>query len=146
MHGWGDLIERYARLFGHQSGPERIFHTEEKTRRLQRADADRKWHIQRQKKHVDEEQGPDECPPLEGGKIQSFATLRTMLDGSVSMSRRSVSRRKMDLLLLYGMSTIPRNTRLFPQNSDVSEAPQSSVEPGKITRHSTNLRVDTRCC
>ncbi|KAJ5081241.1 hypothetical protein N7456_013479 [Penicillium angulare] len=62
------LSNAIARLFGHQTGPERIFHTEEQTRRSKRADSDRKWHIKRQKKHVDEEQGPDECPALEGGR------------------------------------------------------------------------------
>ncbi|KAJ5618317.1 hypothetical protein N7528_006960 [Penicillium herquei] len=47
---------------------QRVFHTEEQIRRRNRADLERKWHIQRQKKHVDEEQGSEECPPLEGGK------------------------------------------------------------------------------
>lgn len=57
-----------SRLKGHKPAPERVFQSEERTRRLARAESDRKWHIRQQKKHVDEEQGPEECPPLEGGK------------------------------------------------------------------------------
>lgn len=56
------------RLKRDHTGSQRVFHVEERIRKTKRADSDRKWHIRRQKKHVDEEQGPDDCPPLEGGK------------------------------------------------------------------------------
>lgn len=56
------------RLKRDHTGSQRVFHVQERIRKTKRADSDRKWHVRRQKKHVDEEQGPDECPPLEGGK------------------------------------------------------------------------------
>ncbi|KAJ5085199.1 hypothetical protein N7532_009970 [Penicillium argentinense] len=60
-----DLV---SRLNGHERRSERAFHAEEHTRRVARAESDKKWHIRQQKKYVDEEQGPEECPPLEGGR------------------------------------------------------------------------------
>ncbi|KAJ5660612.1 hypothetical protein N7507_007063 [Penicillium longicatenatum] len=57
-----------ARLKRDHAGSKRVFHAEERIRKTKRVASERKWHIRRQKKHVDEEQGPDECPPLEGGK------------------------------------------------------------------------------
>ncbi|KAJ5698720.1 hypothetical protein N7462_000725 [Penicillium macrosclerotiorum] len=62
------ILNVCARLKGRRPTSERTFREEEQTRRLARAEADRKWHIRQQKKHVDEEQGSDECPPQEGGK------------------------------------------------------------------------------
>lgn len=62
------LSSAFSRLSGDHTASQRAFHSEEQARRSNRADLDRKWHIQQHKKHVDEEQGPDECPPLEGGK------------------------------------------------------------------------------
>ncbi|KAJ5355172.1 uncharacterized protein N7496_012384 [Penicillium cataractarum] len=62
------LVNAAARLQGRKPASGRVFEAEEMKRRLARADSDRKWRIRQQKKHVDEEQGPDECPPLEGGK------------------------------------------------------------------------------
>ncbi|KAJ5114380.1 hypothetical protein NUU61_000139 [Penicillium alfredii] len=56
------------RISGHNPDSQRIFFAEEQARRVARAEADRRWHILQRKKDVDEEQGPDECPPLEGGK------------------------------------------------------------------------------
>ncbi|KAJ5157717.1 uncharacterized protein N7482_008817 [Penicillium canariense] len=65
----GSLItDVSARLQNGRPALQRVFGAEEQTRRLARAESDQKWHIRQQKKHVDEEQGPDECPPLEGGK------------------------------------------------------------------------------
>lgn len=57
-----------ARLQGRKPASGRVFEAEEEKRRLERAESDRKWRVRQQKKHVDEEQGQDECPPLEGGK------------------------------------------------------------------------------
>lgn len=57
-----------SRLRGLEPASNRVFQVEEQTRRLARAEEDRKWHIRQQKKQVDEEQGSGECPPLEGGK------------------------------------------------------------------------------
>lgn len=62
------VSDAISRLKGHRKASARVFETEEHTRRLARAESDRKWDIRQQKKHVDEEQGPQECPPLEGGK------------------------------------------------------------------------------
>jgi pimeloyl-ACP methyl ester carboxylesterase len=59
-----------SRLKGHKKASARVFETEEHIRRVARMESDKKWHIRQQKKHVDEEQGPQECPPLEGGKDQ----------------------------------------------------------------------------
>lgn len=65
----GTAISRaISKIRGHEPNSNRAFQAEEYTRRLARAEQDRKWCIRQQKKHVDEEQGPDECPPLEGGK------------------------------------------------------------------------------
>ncbi|KAJ5937494.1 hypothetical protein N7454_003836 [Penicillium verhagenii] len=50
------------------TGSPRVFHVEEHNRKLRRAVLDRKWDARKQKKHVDEELGSDECPHLEGGK------------------------------------------------------------------------------
>lgn len=62
------VSDAISRSKGQDPTPRRAFYAEEQTRRLARAESDRKWYIRQQKKHVDEEQGPDECPPLEGGK------------------------------------------------------------------------------
>lgn len=62
------LANTSARLQGRKPASERVFEAEERRRKLARAESDRKWHIRQQKENVDEEQGPDECPPLEGGK------------------------------------------------------------------------------
>ncbi|OOQ84149.1 putative ab-hydrolase associated lipase [Penicillium brasilianum] len=62
------LVNATARLRGRKPASERVFKAEEEKRRVSRAESDRKWEIRQQKKHVDEEQGSDECPPLEGGK------------------------------------------------------------------------------
>ncbi|KAF3391294.1 Sterol esterase 1 [Penicillium rolfsii] len=62
------LANASASLHGRKPGSERVFETEERKRKLARAESDRKWHVRQQKKHVDEEQGTDECIPLEGGK------------------------------------------------------------------------------
>lgn len=57
-----------SRIKGHEPDSSRAFQAEEYTRRLARAENDRKWHIRQRKKHVDEEQGPEEYPPHEGGR------------------------------------------------------------------------------
>ena len=62
------LSDAIARLKGQDSVSLRAFHAEEQARSSARAESDRKWHAQRRKKHLDEEQCPDECPPLEGGR------------------------------------------------------------------------------
>lgn len=62
------LSDAISRIQGREPSSNRAFQAEEHTRRLARAEEDRRWHIRQQKKHVDEEQGVDECPPLEGGK------------------------------------------------------------------------------
>ncbi|KAJ5118037.1 hypothetical protein N7526_011060 [Penicillium atrosanguineum] len=62
------ISDTVSRLKGKNPASKRMFYAEEQTRRLARANSDIKWHIREQKKYVDEEQGLDECPPLEGGK------------------------------------------------------------------------------
>ncbi|KAJ5218053.1 uncharacterized protein N7498_000152 [Penicillium cinerascens] len=62
------ISDTVSRLKGNNPASKRIFQAEEQTRRLARANSDMKWHLREQKKYVDEEQGLDECPPLEGGK------------------------------------------------------------------------------
>ncbi|KAL4893225.1 lipase [Aspergillus ambiguus] len=54
-------------LTGKDPRAQRVFHAEERTRSLEREDHSRKWERRQEKKEVDEE-APDECPPLEGGK------------------------------------------------------------------------------
>ncbi|KAL5357355.1 hypothetical protein BJX96DRAFT_163030 [Aspergillus floccosus] len=54
-------------LRGRKPRAQRAFHAEECTRSLERQNDSRKWERQQEKKEVDEE-APDECPPLEGGK------------------------------------------------------------------------------
>ncbi|KAJ5675192.1 uncharacterized protein N7477_005126 [Penicillium maclennaniae] len=63
--GISDTVSRFK---GKDLASKRIFFAEEQTRRLARANSDIKWHMREQKKYVDEEQGLDECPPLEGGR------------------------------------------------------------------------------
>ncbi|KAJ6134636.1 hypothetical protein N7523_000958 [Penicillium sp. IBT 18751x] len=63
--GISDTVSRFK---GKDPASKRIFFAEEQTRRLARANSDIKWHMREQKKYVDEEQGLDECPPLEGGR------------------------------------------------------------------------------
>lgn len=58
----------HLQISGHNPEAKRFFHVEEQVRRVARAESDRKWHLRQQKRDVDEEQGPDECPPLEGGR------------------------------------------------------------------------------
>lgn len=62
------ISDAVSRLKGREPSSTRAFQTEEQTRRLSRAEEERKWHVRQQKKRIDEEQGPDEYPPLEGGK------------------------------------------------------------------------------
>ncbi|KAJ5765907.1 hypothetical protein N7520_005466 [Penicillium odoratum] len=56
------------RLRGYRMALQQGSLVEERNRKLERADPDQEWHTRPQKKHVHEEQGPDECPPLEGSK------------------------------------------------------------------------------
>ena len=60
-----DAISRWT---GHNPESRRAFHAEEHTRRLARAESDRRWHVQQRRGRVDEEQSPEEFPPREGGK------------------------------------------------------------------------------
>ncbi|KAJ5591957.1 uncharacterized protein N7459_002326 [Penicillium hispanicum] len=46
----------------------RVFHAEEEARRRARAQSDRQWDMRQRKRHLDEEQGPEEYPAREGGK------------------------------------------------------------------------------
>lgn len=62
------ISDAISRLRGHERKSRRVFENEEQSRRLARAESDRQWRIRQQKKHVDEEQGSHECPPLEGGE------------------------------------------------------------------------------
>lgn len=62
------IADAIGRMRGHETSSRRAFEAEEYTRKLARAEENRRWHIRQQKKHVDEEQGLDECSPLEGGK------------------------------------------------------------------------------
>ncbi|KAL4748717.1 hypothetical protein BDW72DRAFT_147820 [Aspergillus terricola var. indicus] len=47
--------------------PQRKFHAEERARKLDRRTSSRRWKLRQEKREVDEEV-PDDCPPLEGGK------------------------------------------------------------------------------
>ncbi|KAL4928997.1 putative ab-hydrolase associated lipase [Aspergillus undulatus] len=47
--------------------PQRRFYEEEQARRLDRRTSSRRWKLRQEKREVDEEV-PDDCPPLEGGK------------------------------------------------------------------------------
>lgn len=53
---------------GGRGGLRRVFHEEEKARRRARAESERNWILKKDKRDLDEELGPEECPPLEGGK------------------------------------------------------------------------------
>ncbi|KAJ6172494.1 hypothetical protein N7470_001561 [Penicillium chermesinum] len=46
----------------------RPFREEEEARRQARAESEQKWNLRQHKRDGDEEQGSDECPPLEGGE------------------------------------------------------------------------------
>ncbi|KAL4908794.1 hypothetical protein BDW74DRAFT_145345 [Aspergillus multicolor] len=46
---------------------QRKFYAEERARRLDRRTSSRRWKLRQEKRDVDEE-APDDCPPLEGGK------------------------------------------------------------------------------
>ncbi|KAE8351415.1 Alpha/Beta hydrolase protein [Aspergillus coremiiformis] len=56
-----------ARLRGQDLNEQRAFYAEERARELERQKNLQKWIRRQEKKEVDEE-APDECPPLEGGK------------------------------------------------------------------------------
>ncbi|GES64931.1 ab-hydrolase associated lipase [Aspergillus terreus] len=56
-----------VRLRGRDPRAQRAFHAEERTRSLERQSDSQKWERRQEKKEIDEE-APDECPPLEGGK------------------------------------------------------------------------------
>ncbi|KAJ5581117.1 hypothetical protein N7450_007418 [Penicillium hetheringtonii] len=64
----GTVISGFISRLKGKKTPKRPFHAEERARRLARTKSDKQWHRKQQKRHVDEEQGPEECPPLEGGK------------------------------------------------------------------------------
>ncbi|KAL4804394.1 Alpha/Beta hydrolase protein [Aspergillus unguis] len=46
---------------------QRRFHVEERARKLDRTTSSKRWKLRQEKREVDEET-PDDCPPLEGGK------------------------------------------------------------------------------
>ncbi|KAE8389686.1 Alpha/Beta hydrolase protein [Aspergillus alliaceus] len=56
-----------ARLSGQDPNQHRAFYAEERARELERQKNLEKWKRRQEKKEIDEE-APDECPPLEGGK------------------------------------------------------------------------------
>ncbi|EPS31439.1 hypothetical protein PDE_06394 [Penicillium oxalicum 114-2] len=62
------LVNAGARLRGQKPASDRMFVTEETRRRRARDAANMEWHVRLQNQHMDEEQGQDDCPPLEGGK------------------------------------------------------------------------------
>jgi pimeloyl-ACP methyl ester carboxylesterase len=61
------LSEARLRLSGQNPDTHRAFYTEEQARRTARKEADRRWHLHKQKRNTDEEQAPGQSS-LEGGK------------------------------------------------------------------------------
>lgn len=64
---WLSLVSIGHYFQGKAEPQQRRFHAEERARRLERTTSSRKWKLRQEKREVDEEV-PDDCPPLEGGK------------------------------------------------------------------------------
>ncbi|KAL3475705.1 Alpha/Beta hydrolase protein [Aspergillus californicus] len=64
---WVLLVRGYHYISGQSEHAQRRFHVEERARRLGRRTSSRRWQLRQEKREADEE-GPDDCPPLEGGK------------------------------------------------------------------------------
>ncbi|KAI9371222.1 Alpha/Beta hydrolase protein [Aspergillus egyptiacus] len=64
---WLLLLKSAGYIRGENTRAQRLFHTEERVRRLARRTSSRKWQLRQEKREVDEEE-PEDCPPLEGGK------------------------------------------------------------------------------
>ncbi|KAL4886808.1 Alpha/Beta hydrolase protein [Aspergillus karnatakaensis] len=64
---WLLLVAGSHKIRGTSLQRQRRFHAEERARRLERRTSSRRWKLRQEKREVDEE-GPDDCPPLEGGK------------------------------------------------------------------------------
>ncbi|KAL5336619.1 Alpha/Beta hydrolase protein [Aspergillus crustosus] len=64
---WLLLITASHYIRGTSLRRQRKFYAEERARRLDRRTSSKRWKRRQEKREVDEE-GPDECPPLEGGK------------------------------------------------------------------------------
>ncbi|KKK17096.1 hypothetical protein AOCH_003659 [Aspergillus ochraceoroseus] len=64
---WFLLARMGQYVRGKNPREQRKFYAEERARKLERKTASRKWKLRQEKREVDEEV-PDECPPLEGGK------------------------------------------------------------------------------
>lgn len=60
-----DAISKWG---GRDPESRRVFHVEERARRLARVESDRRWHVRQQGGRVDEEISSDGFPPQEGGK------------------------------------------------------------------------------
>ncbi|XHG03566.1 hypothetical protein AWENTII_006868 [Aspergillus wentii] len=64
----GSVRTWLVNALGGRANTERKFDAEERARAAERRKEAGKWKRRQGKKHVDDEEAPDECPPLEGGK------------------------------------------------------------------------------
>ncbi|KAL2834024.1 Alpha/Beta hydrolase protein [Aspergillus pseudoustus] len=61
------LIRAKFYIRGKSPREQRRFYAEERARKLERRTSSRRWKLRQEKREADEE-GPEDCPPLEGGK------------------------------------------------------------------------------
>ncbi|KAL4865561.1 hypothetical protein BDV12DRAFT_174341 [Aspergillus spectabilis] len=64
---WLLLVSASLHIRGTGLRRQRKFYAEERARKMERRTSSRRWQLRQEKREVDEE-GPDDCSPLEGGK------------------------------------------------------------------------------
>ncbi|KAL4978746.1 Alpha/Beta hydrolase protein [Aspergillus desertorum] len=64
---WLLLVAAGHYIMGRNPRQQRRFYAEERARKLDRRTSSRRWKLRQEKRDADEE-APDDCPPLEGGK------------------------------------------------------------------------------